>query len=55
MEQSLKTGVQPEAARSIVAPVIATFAGMACSLCGCGIEQGVEVWRMIKQMMKRHK
>ncbi|WIA41050.1 hypothetical protein OEZ86_004686 [Tetradesmus obliquus] len=29
MEQSLRTGVQPEAARSIVAPVMDTFAGAA--------------------------
>jgi hypothetical protein len=41
MEHSLKTGVQPEAARSIVAPVIDTFAGAAQGfhVCGCLILQ----------------
>lgn len=33
MEQSLRTGVQPEAARSIVAPVMDTFAGVR-TVCG---------------------
>jgi hypothetical protein len=31
MEQSLRTGVQPETTRSIVAPVIDTFAGKPCA------------------------